>query len=45
MKNLIENILAHFGYFKQSFTEVPKTTAKKKTVVRKATTKKPTTSK
>ena len=43
MKNFIENILARFGYFKQSFTDVP--TAVKKTVksvaVKKATTRKP----
>jgi hypothetical protein len=40
MSNLIEKILAHFGYFKQSFTNVPKT-VKKTVAVKKATTRKP----
>lgn len=43
MSNLIEKILAHFGYFKQSFTNVPKTVKKtvKTVAVKKATTRKP----
>jgi hypothetical protein len=43
MSNLIEKILAYFGYFKQSFTSVPTTVKKavKTVAVKKATTRKP----